>query len=237
MIFYRATFIILVATTLTYTQYNGYDFSVSSSLVYTTSAEIFLNPNSIDPVIRNSSFQINDVLNPALDIRFRLSEPLVLGLNAEYMNSNKTGRNLRVLEGNNELRLETTDGFQLIPIETSIYYLLPFSIENLKFLMGGGAGIYFGHFTRKFGDTEISTLENQVAFGIQVSISMEYLPLENVGLRFEMKFRDPEFKSRNKYNKNVINYNGAEITLLQDTFDTKVNVDGVTFLLGAAIYL
>lgn len=237
MIFYRATFIILIATTFTYSQYNGFDFSVSSSLVYTTSAEIFLNPNSIDPVVRNSSFQINDVLNPALDIRYRISEPLILGLNAEYMNSNQTGRNLRVLEGNNELRLETTDGFQLLPIETSIYYQLPFSIENLKFLMGGGAGIYFGRFTRKFGDTEISTIDNQVAFGIQVSISMEYLPMENVGLRFEMKFRDPEFKSRNKYNKNVINYNGTQITLLQDTFDTKVNVDGVTFLLGAAVYL
>ncbi|MFO7526817.1 MAG: hypothetical protein R6W68_15295 [Ignavibacteriaceae bacterium] len=237
MILNRIIFLIVLITPVINAQYNGFDFSISSSLVYTTSAELYLNPNSVDPVIRNSSFEINDVLNPSIDIRYRLSEPLIVGISGEYIRTNQTGRNLTVLQGNNELRLESTDGFKLIPIETSLYYQLPFSTKNLKFLMGGGTGIYFGDFTRSFGDTDISTIERQVAFGIHVSVSMEYLPLENVGLRFEMKFRDPEFKSKNKYNKDIVNYNGTEIILLRDTFNTKVNVNGVTFLLGAAIYL
>lgn len=230
------TIILIIASSSVIAQYHGYDFSISTSLVYTTSAEIFLNPNSIDPIIRNRSFELQDVLNPSLDLRFRLSEPLLVGLCVEYMKTSQSGRNLTVFEGNNEIRLETEDGFVLIPIEATFYYQMPFSTADFKFLMGGGVGMYIGEFTRNFGDTDVSTLQQQSAFGIHVSISMEYVTLEQVGLRFEMKFRDPEFKTKNRYNKNVVNYNGSEITILRDTFDTKVNVNGVTFLLGAAFY-
>jgi hypothetical protein len=227
----------LLFTSLTvYAQYNGYNFSISSNLVYTTSAEIYLNPNAVDPVIRNRSFEIQDVLNPSLDLRYRISEPLIAGICIEYMNSSQTGRNLAVYEGNNEIRLETEDGFILIPVEASVYYVMPFSTQAFKFLMGAGVGVYTGEFTRKFGDTDVSTIERQSAFGIQVSISMEYLPLERLGMRFEMKFRDPEFKTRNRYNKDTVIYNGTEITILRNSFDAKINVNGVTFLLGAAFY-
>lgn len=217
-------------------QYNGYDFSISSNLVYTTSAEIYLNPNAVDPVIRNRSFEIQDVLNPSIDLRYRISEPLIAGICVEYMKSSQSGRNLVVYEGNNEIRLETEDGFILIPIEASVYYVMPFSTQAFKFLMGAGIGMYNGEFTRNFGDTDVSTIERQTAFGIQVSISMEYLPLDRAGLRFEMKFRDPEFKTRNRYNKDKVIYNGNEITILRNSFDAKINVNGVTFLLGAALY-
>lgn len=217
-------------------QYNGYNFSFSSGVVYTTEAEIFLNPGSVDPIVRNRSFEIQDVINPSLELRYRISEPLIIGLSAEFMSVTQMGRNLAVLEGNNEIRLETEDGFKLLPLEASIFYQMPFSTESFKFLMGGGAGVYIGEFTRIFGDTEISTLERQTAFGIQVSISAEYLPIERFGLRLEMKFRDPEFKSKSKYDKDVVNYKGDQITILRDTFDTKVNVNGVTFLLAAAFY-
>lgn len=228
--------IFIVSASYVPAQFNGYDFSISSGLVYTTSAEIFLNPNSVDPIIRNKSFELQDILNPALDFRLRLSEPILIGLSVEFMKSSQTGRNLTVYEGNNEIRLETEDGFVLIPIEATVYYQMPFSTHDFKFLMGGGVGMFIGEFKRNFGDTDVSTLQRQSAFGIHVSISMEYVPLERVGLRFEMKFRDPEFKTKNRYNKTKVNYNGSEITILRDTFDTKVNVNGITFLLGAAIY-
>lgn len=225
--------IIIMSAAAVFAQHNGNNFSISSSLVYTTTAEIYLNPNSIDPIVRNRSFQVNDVLNPSLDFRYRISEPLIIGLCAEYMSAEQRGRNLVVFEGNNEITLETEDGFRLIPIEISLYYLMPFSTNDFKFLMGGGAGVYFGNFTRTFGDTDVSTINSENSFGMHVSVSMEYLVYRNFGLKLEMKFRDPEFKNKNKYDKNVVNYEDRQITILRDTFDTKVNVDGVTFLLGA----
>lgn len=228
--------LIILFSSVNLAQYNGNDFSISSSLVYTTTAEIYLYPNSVDPILRNNTFVLNDVINPSVDFRYRLSEPLIIGISTEIMKSEESGRNLTVLQGNNEIRLETTDGFQLIPIEASLYYQMPFSTASFKFVMGGGAGIYFGNFSRVFGDTDVSTIESESAIGIHVSISMEYLILEQAGIRFEMKFRDPEFKTRYRYNNTTVNYNGTEITLQEDTFDSKVNVNGVTFLLGAAFY-
>lgn len=232
----NSVILIIILSIPVNSQYNGYNFSFSSGVVYTTEAEIFLNPGSVDPIVRNRSFEIQDVINPSLELRYRISEHLIIGLSAEFISVTQMGRNLTVLEGNNEIRLETEDGFNLLPLEASIFYQMPFSTESFKFLMGGGVGAYIGEFTRIFGDTEISTLERQTAFGIQVSISAEYLPIERFGLRLEMKFRDPEFKSKSKYNKDVVNYKGDQITILRDTFDTKVNVNGVTFLLAAAFY-
>ncbi len=236
MMMIRTIILLIVFTSSVYSQYNGYDFGISSSLVYTTSADIYLNPNSTDPFVRNHSFPISDIINPAIELRYRLSEPLIVGVGTEYMITKQIGRNLIVFEGNNEISLETEDGFIFVPIELSLYYQMPFSTQNFKFLMGGGAGFYIGEFSRTFGDTEISTLEKQTAFGVHVSVSMEYLVIDRLGLRLEMKFRDPEFKSKSKYDSNIVNYNGNLITILRDTFDTRVNVNGIAFILGAAFY-
>ena len=166
MMMTRTIILLIIFTSSVYSQYNGYDFGISSSLVYTTSADIYLNPNSADPSIRNRSFPISDIINPSVELRYRLSEPLIIGVGTEYMTSKQIGRNLIVYEGNHELSLETEDGFTFVPIELSLYYQMPFSTQSFKFLMGGGAGFYLGEFSRTFGDTEISTLEKQTAFGL-----------------------------------------------------------------------
>jgi hypothetical protein len=58
---------------------------------------------------------------------------------------------------------------------------------------------------------------------------MDYLLNNNLGLRSEMKFRDPQFVLKNRYK------NPGRIP--QNQFDSKINVDGVTFILGAFINL
>jgi hypothetical protein len=54
---------------------------------------------------------------------------------------------------------------------------------------------------------------------------MDYLVNDYIGLRSEMKFRDPQFNLKNRYK------NDTKVT--QKEFDSKINVDGVTFILGA----
>lgn len=51
-----------------------------------------------------------------------------------------------------------------------------------------------------------------------------------------MKFRDPELEVTSKYKTKRVNYNGATIVLAQDTFTSKINIDGVTFTLGMAFH-
>jgi hypothetical protein len=216
-------------------QFNGNKFSVGINAVYTTTARVYLNPNSSDLTLRNDYFLLEDIFNPALDIRYRLTDPLIIGLNIERMRKTAVGPNLRVLFGSSVALVDVEDGFNLIPIELSLYYILPFSTERFKFLMGGGGGYYIGEHIRKFGDAEIENVERKAAYGIQVSISMEYLLRPNIAILTEMKFRDPQFNLKNKYTKDTVRYQGLIVRLSQEVFDSKINVDGVTFILGAAI--
>jgi hypothetical protein len=215
-------------------QYNGNDFSIGGYGYYTTSASIFLNPNASDIVLRNSSFVIEDIFNPGVDIRIRVSEPLILGLAVEYMNITETAPNLNVFLGGSIVTINVEDGFQLIPIEFTAYYLLPFSTEGFKFLMGGGLGYYSGEFIRKVGEAEVTSAQKEKAIGIHVSVSMDYIPINDIAVRFQMKFRDPQFTVTSQYNQTEVEYEGNIIILPEESFDTKINVDGITFMLGAA---
>jgi hypothetical protein len=102
--------------------------------------------------------------------------------------------------------------------------------------MGGGAGYYIGSHIRKFGDADVSNAERKTAYGIHVSISMDYLIKDFISVRSEMKFRDPQFTVKSKYNKKEVNYDGYVIRLAQETFDSKINLDGVTFILGLVFH-
>ncbi len=211
-------------------------FGISVNAVYNTSASVYLSPNSADVILRNNSFLIEHIFNPSFDIRYSLSESVIIGFNSEYIQSTATGPNLTVFLGNGTVTIDVEDGFKLIPLELSAYYLLPFSTEHFKFLMGGGAGYYIGYHIRKFGDADVSTEERKAAYGIHVSISMDYLIKDFLSVRSEMKFRDPQFTVKSRYNKKEVNYNGQIIRLVQDTFDSKINLDGVTFILGLVFH-
>lgn len=215
-------------------QYNGNDISIGVYGFYTTSASVFLNPNASDIVVRNGSFLIEDIWNPGVDIRFRVSEPLILGLNIEYIRITRSAPNLNVFLGGSVVTLLVDDGFKLIPVELTAYYLLPFSTEGFKFLMGGGLAYYNGEFIREIGKTEVKNITKEAAFGIHVSISMDYVPINYVALRFQMKFRDPQFTVSSQYEQQEIEYEGNIIILPEGSFNTKINLDGLTFMLGVA---
>lgn len=215
-------------------QYNGNDISIGVYGFYTTSASVFLNPNASDIVVRNGSFQIEDIWNPGVDIRFRVSEPLILGLNIEYIRITRSAPNLNVFLGGSVVTLLVDDGFKLIPVELTAYYLLPFSTEGFKFLMGGGLAYYNGEFIREIGKAEVKNIKKEAAFGIHVSISMDYVPINYVALRFQMKFRDPQFTVSSQYEQQEIEYEGNIIILPEGSFNTKINLDGLTFMLGVA---
>lgn len=212
------------------------DFSLSLNYNYTTTARIFLNPKSPDEILRNNAFYMEDIFSPSADLRYRITEDLLLGLNVEYIKKVQSGPNLTVLGNQGTQTIMVDDGFKVIPFELSVYYLLPFSTEKFKFLMGGGLAYYYGEQIRKFGDEEISNLSRDFAYGIQAAVSSDYMITSYLSLRGEMKFRDPELEVTSKYKSKRVNYYGDTIVLGQDTFQSKINIDGVTFTLGMAFH-
>lgn len=218
-------------------QYNIEKFSFGISGVYTTSAKIFLNPNSSDEVLRNNFFPLEDILNPAIDIRYRLNKNILFGLSTEYLKKSSAGPNLTVFSDGVTVNINVDDGFILVPVELSAYYFLPFSTEQFIFLMGGGIGYYHGEQIRNFGDAEISNIERSFAYGIHVALSTDYVIRDFFSVRLELKFRDPQFSIRSEYNKTEVTYDGTTILLPQKSFESKINVDGIAYLLALVFHL
>lgn len=221
--------IILILTAFSQAQ-NKFNISLNGS--YTTSAKIYLSPNASDPEIRNRSFPLSSFFSNGAELRYSLTDNIKISLNIEYLTSKESGNNLVVLSDNSATVIDVEDGFNLIPIEISGFYLLPFSSEVFKMYMGGGFGYYYGELLRNFSDISVSTINRKSSYGIHVVISSDYLINNYIGIRSELKFRDPQFTVTSEYNKQNTNYNGNNIFIGQKSFDSKINVDGVTFTLG-----
>lgn len=218
-------------------QYNDKLFSLSANLNYTTSAKIYLNPNASDFDLRSRVFSLAKIVSPSIDFRYGITKDIFAGVSVELIEKTDFGENVVVRLQNGEFRtIRVEDGFKVIPVELFVYYLLPFSSSRFKLLMGGGAAYYYGEHIRKFGNVDVSNLEQEFAYGIQVNISSDYLINDFVSVRAEMKFRDPEIDVTSRYNKNLITYNGQTILIADNEFDSRININGVTFIIGVAFH-
>ncbi len=205
------------------------DFSLSVTYSYTNVAKMFLYPNSTNVVLKESNVPFHDIFSYAGELRYKITESIFIGLRAEYIKKTELGRNL------SDPRFIVNDGFEVIPVELSGYYYLPFSTEDFKFFMGGGFGVYFGKHIRELGDAGLEKVNQKFAYGIQVQVGTDYMITDYLSARFEMRFRDPEIVVTNKYTKEIVNYNGQILKVSQDNFDTRININGVTFTLGMAV--
>jgi hypothetical protein len=232
----KVTLLLLLLSLPASAQYDAKRWSISLNTVYTTSAKLYLDPNSADEVLRNNSFPLQGIVSPQVEIRYRITDDIILGLSTEYMKSTSSGENLTAFSGNSTISILLEDGFTLIPIEFSGYYLLPFSTEHCKFLMGGGMAYYIGSQIRQFSDVEVTNVKRPAAYGIHVIITMDYLVTEFFSVRGEMRFRDPQFNVTSQYTKTDFIYNGAPAHLAQKEFDSKINVDGVALTIGLTFH-
>jgi len=228
-------YLLLTATSIA--QFGGGRIGIAVNAVYTTSAEIFLNPNSSNSEVRNKSFTLENIWNPGVDIRYRLTQEFILGLNIEYVKKTAYAPNLTAFIDNQVFVFEVEDGLSAIPIELTAHYFFPFSTEDFKFMMGGGLGYYIGEFVRKFQGVDLEITQRKFALGFHVSASMDYIIIENLSARFEMKFRNPQYTVTSKYSQAEVTYQGNVIQLPENAFDTKVDIDGLTFVLGLVINL
>jgi outer membrane protein W len=230
--FFLAIIIFNLVLSESFAQFAPNRLGVSVTAVFTTSAEIFLNPNSSDVEARNRSFLIEDIWNPGIDVRYRFTEEFILGLDVEYIKKTASQPNLTAFIGNQVYTFNVDDGFQTIPIELTAYYFFPFSTEKFKFLMGGGLGYYHGTFIREFSNVGLEVTQRKISFGILVSTSIDYMILDFLSARLELKFRNPQYNVSSKYTKTEVEYQGNIIQLPENPFETKVDINGLTFVFG-----
>lgn len=207
--------------------------NVSLYFNYTNTSKLFLQPKSADPIVRAAYNELRDIYSLSGEIRIQLFESLSCGLWIEYMKKTFTNKNVNL----GSFSADVKDGYIIFPVEISIYYFLPFSTEKFKFYMGGGLGTYFADHIRKVGN--VTSVRNGINFGygIQVSVTVDYKLHEFIFVRSQMRFRDPEIEMRNKYSNNYVTYENRMYRIYKQDFNTKVNVDGITFSIGIGVVL
>lgn len=232
----KVLFFIFLSLSFASAQYNGNEFGISASYSYTTSSKLFYFPKAEDPFLRNQSVSLEDISSISFELKYRVSEAIIAGLNVGYMDHSGYIKPVTVIGDAGVVNLEANDGFTMIPVELSIYYFLPFSSDNFKFYMGGGAGFYLGNHTRSLGSLEVENVQRENAYGIHVLVGMDYMIYDFLSVKGEMKFRDPEFEVVNSYKDNTINYRGKEYFVSGNKYDAGVNIDGIMFTIGVAYH-
>lgn len=197
----------------------------------TTSSQLYPDPNSVDPVARTQAYELSAAYGYGGELRYRFPESHVaLGLSVEYMKASidhpiPTTRDL----------IPVSDGYTVVPIELTGYFLIPFSGQRLGVYMGGGVGIYPGW--REYSIANVSSESGAVTpgAGIHVLAGVSYQPIPRLSFLGEMKFRDLQFKASNRFDGTPISYHGTAISgLVPAAADASIHTDGIILQLGAA---
>lgn len=228
----RILLLLIWAATLYSSHGQTMDFAISVSGSYTTSSKIYPTPYSSDLSLRNNFFPIDAFYSPSAEFFWYIDETLLLGLSTEYILINDAERSITVFEGFGTRSLRTKEGFTMFPVELSLYYKLPFSMTNWGFYIYGGVALYLARYERELGNLGHSTIEQRSGYGIHVGVSGDYVFRKNLSVVYGMKFRDPQVILKSRYDTETFTYNNKEYRVGSPEFDSKINVDGVTFQLG-----
>ncbi len=210
----------------------GRYFSIAVKGSLTTTSQLFPNPNSPDEVQRAQFISLKDIWGIGVEVRYRFPETdLALALSADYLRT--TQRSSIRLSGNRTIPVD--DGYRVIPVELTGYFLIPLSGETIGVYMGGGGGAYFGRRVYRIGSVEAPSTNHGVGFGIHVLSGVSYRFTDMISAVAEMKFRDLQFTSVNQFSSSTIRYGSTVVPVSTLPFESRVHTDGIVFQLGIVI--
>jgi len=211
----------------------GYNLSVSVFGTLTTSSKLFPNPNARDDFIRGRYSPINTVFSFGADVR-RYVRPLgvTIGISTEVISRRVDGS-----VPNTGGTIPTEDGYTAIPLELTGYFRIPVGGESIDFYMGGGGGLYFGARHYRYAGVEPSTLQKELNFGIHVQSGLEVLLSGPLALRTELKFRNIQLETSQRYTPASTIYHETTVPLPQETLHSRIQIDGMNLIIGVVYRL
>ncbi len=213
---------------------NDRNLSLSLKGSFTTNTRFLYNIDK--PNVYSTNRTLSSNLGYGADIRWNvLWERFYLGFSVEKVSG--VDRVSVLYENLDFLEVPYEEGFDLLGLELSGYYVVPISSEQVQFYIGGGFGTYDGK--RNFSIARISaeTISSRSYIGIHVMTGIDYRIYSRIGLRFEIKFRDPHFDVTTKFEQASAEYQGKRVLLPQGEYVTKVNLYGVNYAGGVVIAL
>jgi hypothetical protein len=200
---------------------------------FISSSKLFHHPDDPDQIIRSQFLPLDDIFSAGFDLRRNFEQfRAQVGLSAEYISKTE----VVYIPLSSTVSIPSEDGFTAIPIELSGYFLIPLGDTKLQIYMGGGGGIYLGTRTYRLGETEAPTVERNTGYGIHVLSGVEYWLKPGLSLRSDVKFRDIQFETINRFESLTTTYLGRTILLDQTPLQSRVSIDGMTLTLGIAVH-
>ncbi len=212
---------------------NEQTLSFSLKGTFTTSTRFLYNINN--PTVYSESRSITSNFGFGADVRWNiLWDRFYLGFSTEKIGAVQTTPVIYPEFDN--LRVPYKEGFELLAFELSGYYVVPISSEHVKFYLGGGFGTYDGKRLFSIAHFNSETISSKSYIGIHVMTGVDYQVYSRLGLRFEIKFRDPHFDVTSRFDQESENYFGYPLKLPPEE-TVKVNLFGVNYVGGVVIYL
>lgn len=206
--------------------------SITAFGSFTTSSKLFLHPNDPDEIIRSQYLPLNNIFSAGIDIRREIKAiGAQAGISIEYIRKNDVF-NVPV----SSTQIPVNDGYTVVPIELTGYFIIPIGNEHIHVYLGGGAGIYAGTRIHEYPGASAATIERSIGYGIHVLTGTEYFLGPEFSLRGEIKFRDVQFNAVNRFSQSSIIYNGTIYPLDNDKLPSRLNIDGMTGTIGIAFH-
>lgn len=178
---------------------------------------------------------ISSNLGYGADVRWRIIwDRFYLGFSVEKVSALD---DVSVYYNDSDIPIPFNEGFQLTAMELSGYYVVPISSEQIKFYLGGGFGTYDGDRNFSIAGIKAATVSTISYLGIHVMTGIDYQLLPRLGMRFEIKFRDPHFDVTTKFDQIETVYRGRIVQLPQGEYVTKINLFGVNYAGGLVFTL
>lgn len=202
----------------------------------TTSAKIFLNPNSPSSTVRNEFVTAKGLYGAAAELQVPLTPELAFTVAVEYLQHVEEGDRPIALGGS--LRtLPVRDGFVVIPVEIGGAAFIPISDESYRLTMGAGIGATYLHRIQEIAGVGVTADGTPVGYGIHVSVEFDFLLVSGVYGHVAARFRDPEVTVTTRYAKGTTVHKGTTLVLPSEPMQTRVNVDGLSLSVGIAVDL
>jgi hypothetical protein len=225
-----STYILLLMFMITNTlNAQEHSFQIALHGTLTTSAKFFSNSNDADENVRSQFLPMNNILSFGVEVRNSIEAYNVqIGLSIEYLS--KTESYTVPLSSN--ISVPAVDGFTAVPIELSGYFFIPVGSENLRLYMGSGGGIYLGSSKFEYANASKAMIDRKTGYGIHVLSGVQIKVTPMFSFRSEIKFRNIQFETINKFTRPYVTYNGTTIMLDQSPTVSRVAADGMALNIG-----
>lgn len=209
-------------------------FVLRSTIV--TSSRVFDNPDAQDIVDRDHFDFVDNLLGGGIQYRLEfLDQNLLLTLSVEYASRILSQTRPFLTTTNQLVQLPIEQGVRFIPVEFGANTNIPLMGDVLRLTMGGGFGIYYVDRVYAISGVFMKSESLPIGYGIHVESGFDYRIFKNIGLSWEMRFRDPEVINDSKFGSDYITVGNNQIPVSNISPKTKINVHGVSFTLGVLL--